>query len=41
MAFLTENKAKLSKNLIKILFFEKSANFFAENCKKNRRKLVS
>jgi hypothetical protein len=34
MAFLTQNKAKLRKNLIITLVFEKNANFFAENCQK-------
>jgi hypothetical protein len=32
--FFTQNKAKLFKNLIIILVFEKKANFFAENCQK-------
>jgi hypothetical protein len=47
MAFLTQNKAKLYKNLIITLVFKKNANFFAENCRKsqkiveNRRKLWS
>jgi hypothetical protein len=36
MTFLTQNKAKLCKVLIITLFFEKNANLFAENCKKNR-----
>jgi hypothetical protein len=35
MAFLTQNKDKLCKNLIVTLVFEKNAKFFAEN----RRKL--
>jgi hypothetical protein len=35
LAFLTQNKAKLSKILIIALIFEKNDNFFAEN----RRKL--
>jgi hypothetical protein len=45
MAFLTHNKAKLCKNLITTLVFEKNANFLAENGRKsqkiveNRRKL--
>jgi hypothetical protein len=32
LAFLTQNKAKLFKNLIITLVFERNANFFAENC---------
>jgi hypothetical protein len=36
-AFLSQNKAKLSKNLIMKFFFEKNAIFFAVN----RRKLKS
>jgi fatty acid-binding protein DegV len=32
LASLTQNKAKLFKNLIVTLVFEKNANFFAENC---------
>jgi hypothetical protein len=39
-AFLTQNKAKLCKNLIKTLVFEKSANFFAENCQKSQKILI-
>jgi hypothetical protein len=45
LVFLTQNKAKLCKNSIITLVFEKNANFFAENCRKspkiveNRRKL--
>jgi hypothetical protein len=35
LAFLTQNKAKLCKNLIITLVFEKNANFFAENCDHN------
>jgi hypothetical protein len=38
LAFLTQNKAKLYKNLIITLVIEKNAIFFAENVK-NRRKL--
>jgi hypothetical protein len=34
---LTQNKAKLLKNLIIILVFEKNANFFAENCQKSQK----
>jgi hypothetical protein len=34
LAFMTHNEAKLFKNLIITLFFEKNANFFAENRKK-------
>jgi hypothetical protein len=39
MAFLTQNKAKLFKNLILRLVFEKTANFFSPKIVKNRRKL--
>jgi hypothetical protein len=38
MAFFTQNKAKLSKNLIITLVLEKNADFFAESVE-NRRKL--
>jgi hypothetical protein len=31
MAFFAQNKAKLCKNLIRTLVFEKNTNFFAEN----------
>jgi hypothetical protein len=34
LSSLTQNKAKLSKNLIIILVFEKNAYFFAENHRK-------
>jgi hypothetical protein len=37
MAFLTQNKAKLCKNLIITLVFEKNANFFAEKCQKSQK----
>jgi hypothetical protein len=37
LAFLTPNKAKLCKILITTLVFEKSANFFAENCRKSQK----
>jgi hypothetical protein len=35
LAILIQNKAKLFKSLIITLVFEKSANFFAENCQKS------
>jgi hypothetical protein len=38
MAFLTHNKAKLCKNLIIKMVFEKNANF-SPKIVKNRRKL--
>jgi hypothetical protein len=38
LAFLTQNKAKLCKNLITTLVFEKNANF-SPKIGKNRRKL--
>jgi hypothetical protein len=37
LAFLTQNKAKLCKNLIITLVFEKNANFFAENRQKSQK----
>jgi hypothetical protein len=40
MAFLTQNKAKLCKNLIIILVFDKNANFFAENCRKSQKIVI-
>jgi hypothetical protein len=40
MAFLTQNKAKLCKNLIITLVFEKNANFFAENWEKLRKIVI-
>jgi hypothetical protein len=40
LAFLTQNKAKLW-NILKItLFFEKSANIFAENCRKSQKIVI-
>jgi hypothetical protein len=40
MAFLTQNKAKLCKNLIITLVFEKNVIFFAENCPKLQKILI-
>jgi hypothetical protein len=40
LAFLTQNKAKLYKNLSKTLVFEKNANFFAENCRKSQKIVI-
>jgi hypothetical protein len=40
MAFLTQNKAKLCKNMIITLVFEKNANFFAENCRKSLKIVI-
>jgi hypothetical protein len=40
LAFLTQNKAKLFKNLIITLVFEKNANFFAENCQKSLKIVI-
>jgi hypothetical protein len=40
LAFLTQNKAKLCKNLIITLVFEKNANFFAENCQKLQKIVI-
>jgi hypothetical protein len=39
-AFLTQNKAKLCKNLIITLVFEKNANFFTENCQKSQKIVI-
>jgi hypothetical protein len=39
LAFLTENKAKLCKNLI-TLVFEKNVNFFAENSQKSQKIVI-
>jgi hypothetical protein len=41
LAFLTQNKAKLCKILIITLVFDKNANFFAENCRKSRKIVIS
>jgi hypothetical protein len=40
LAFLAQNKAKLCKNLIITLIFEKNANFFAENCRKTQKIVI-
>jgi hypothetical protein len=40
LAFLTQNKAKLSKILILTLVFEKNANFFADNCQKSQKIMI-
>jgi hypothetical protein len=40
MAFLTQNKGKLSKNLIITLVFEENVNFFAENCQKSKKIVI-
>jgi hypothetical protein len=40
MAFLTHNKAKLCKNLITTLVFEKNANFLAENGRKSQKIVI-
>jgi hypothetical protein len=40
LALLTQNKAKLCKNLIMTLVFEKNANFFAENCQKSQKIVI-
>jgi hypothetical protein len=37
---LTQTKAKLWKNLIIALVFEKNANFFAENCRKSQKIVI-
>jgi hypothetical protein len=40
LAFLTQNKAILFKIVIITLFFEKNANFFAENCQKSQKIVI-
>jgi hypothetical protein len=40
MAFLKQNKAKLSEILIITLVLEKNANFFAENCQKLQKIVI-
>jgi hypothetical protein len=40
LAFLTQNKAKICKNLIITLVFEKNANFFAEICQKSQKIVI-
>jgi hypothetical protein len=40
LAFLTQNKAKLCKNLIMTLVFEKNAKFFDENRQKSQKIVI-
>jgi hypothetical protein len=40
LAFITQNKAKLCKNLIMTLVFEKNANFFAKNGRKSHKIVI-
>jgi hypothetical protein len=40
LAFLTQNKSKLCKNLIITLVFDKNANFFVENCRKSQKIVI-
>jgi hypothetical protein len=40
LAFLTPNKGKLCKILIKTLVFEKNAKFFAENWRKSQKIVI-
>jgi hypothetical protein len=40
LAFFTQNKAKLGKILIITLVFEKTANLFAENCRKSQKIVI-
>jgi hypothetical protein len=40
LAVLTQNKAKLFKNLIATLVFEKTDTFFAENCRKSQKIVI-
>jgi hypothetical protein len=39
-AFFTQNKAKLYKNVIITLVFEKDANLFAKNCRKSQKIVI-
>jgi hypothetical protein len=41
LAFLTQNKAKLYKILIRTLVFEKNANFFADFFGENILKIIT
>jgi hypothetical protein len=40
LAFLTQNKAKLCKNLIIAVVFENNANIFAEKCRKSPKIVI-
>jgi hypothetical protein len=40
LAFLTQSKAKLCKILIITLVFEKTPNYFAENCRKSQKFVI-
>jgi hypothetical protein len=40
LAFFTRNKAKLCKNMIITLAFEKNANYFAENWQKSQKIVI-
>jgi hypothetical protein len=40
LAFLTQNKAKIFKNLIITLVFEKNANFFTQNFRKSQKIVI-
>jgi hypothetical protein len=40
MAFLAQNRAKLCKNLITALVFEKNSKFFAENRQKSQKIVI-
>jgi hypothetical protein len=40
VAFCPRNKAKLCKSLIRALLFEKSANYFAEKCRKSQKIVI-
>jgi hypothetical protein len=40
MAFFAQNKAKLCKNWIITLFFEKNTIFFAENWQKSQKIVI-
>jgi hypothetical protein len=40
LAFLTQNKAKLGKNLSTTFVFEKNAIFFAENWQKSQKIVI-
>jgi hypothetical protein len=40
LEFLTQNKAKLCKNLIITMAFEKNGNFFSENWQKSPKLVI-
>jgi hypothetical protein len=40
LVFFTQNKAKLCKNFIITMVFERNANYFAENCQKSQKIVI-